>query len=658
MPADDLVLNVRQIAGYPPTSNAPTNASLLMQLGIGGPYQSISPQDLVATALSSGGDMTIGGQVSALSFQGGAAQFSNLATDLFSTTNGSVFNLSITGAGTLGGQPLATVADLAANRASSVTSFEGRVGAVCLWIQDILRAGGAPNFSPVFGGEPRAPTPGPQSNSSRLATTAFVTSALGALTLDFAPIDSPAFTGVPTAPTPPLGSSDATLATTAFVQTAVADSTAGVASFNTRTGIVTLTGADITNAGGAVLNSPAFTGTPTAPTAAPGTSTTQLATTAFVLTESGFAPLASPAFTGIPTAPTPTPGTNTTQLATSAFVVSALAGINIGVATFNGRQGAVSLIANDITAAGGAILASPAFTGTPTAPTPPPGDSSTRLATTAYVQTSSGFAPIASPAFTGVPTAPTAALGTNTLQLATTAFVLNEIASSTAGVASFNGRTGAVTLQANDLTAAGGALLNSPALTGSPSAPTAALGTSTTQLATTAFVAAATAAATAGGPFLPLAGGVLTGPLTPSVAGIVGSTLGNNAASGAVGEYLTAGWGPIGMTSGTPTQIGALGLTAGDWDVWGGLYIEGGTSTSITVINGWLNNSAANPGPGPGFGYLQISGGGGLAVNSGVALQPVRMVNAAAFTVFLTGVLGFSGGTANTGGWLAARRRR
>jgi hypothetical protein len=38
----------------------------------------------------------------------------------------------------------------------------------------------------------------------------------------------------------------------------------------------------LNNLGGASLNSPAFTGTPTAPTAAPGTNTTQLATTAFV----------------------------------------------------------------------------------------------------------------------------------------------------------------------------------------------------------------------------------------------------------------------------------------------------------------------------------------------------------------------------------------
>ena len=41
-------------------------------------------------------------------------------------------------------------------------------------------------------------------------------------------------------------------------------------------------------------------------------------------TISGYAPLASPAFTGTPTAPTAAPFTNTTQIATTAFVLSAL----------------------------------------------------------------------------------------------------------------------------------------------------------------------------------------------------------------------------------------------------------------------------------------------------------------------------------------------
>lgn len=40
-----------------------------------------------------------------------------------------------------------------------------------------------------------------------------------------------------------------------------------------------------------------------------------------------------------------------------------------------------------------------------------------------YVNVNAAYAPLASPALTGTPTAPTAASGTNTTQLATTAFV-------------------------------------------------------------------------------------------------------------------------------------------------------------------------------------------------------------------------------------------
>jgi len=61
--------------------------------------------------------------------------------------------------------------------------------------------------------------------------------------------------------------------------------------------------------------SPAFTGIPTAPTAAAGTATTQLATTAFVSN--------SPIFSGTPRAPTAALGTNTTQIASTEFVQAA-----------------------------------------------------------------------------------------------------------------------------------------------------------------------------------------------------------------------------------------------------------------------------------------------------------------------------------------------
>ena len=88
-------------------------------------------------------------------------------------------------------------------------------------------------------------------------------------------------------------------------------------------------------------------------------------------------------------------------------------------------------------------------------------------------------APLASPALTGTPTAPTAAANTNTTQVATTAYVQGELANE----ANWNTAYGW-----GDHSAAGYAPLASPSLTGVPTAPTAVADTNTTQVATTAYV--------------------------------------------------------------------------------------------------------------------------------------------------------------------------
>jgi hypothetical protein len=87
-----------------------------------------------------------------------------------------------------------------------------------------------------------------------------------------------------------------------------------------------------------------------------------------------------------------------------------------------------------VSAFGYAPLASPAFTGTPTAPTPAGGDNSTKIATTAFVN---AYAPLASPTFTGTPAAPTPATADNTTKIATTAYVQANLApyATTAAVA-------------------------------------------------------------------------------------------------------------------------------------------------------------------------------------------------------------------------------
>lgn len=138
-------------------------------------------------------------------------------------------------------------------------------------------------------------------------------------------------------------------------------------------------------------------------------------------------------------------------------------------------------------------------------------------------------APLASPGFTGTPTAPTAAGGTNTTQLATTAFVQSALAglgagdmakstydsdndgkvdaAETADSVPWTGITGKPSSftpathshaisQVTGLQSAldAKATLASPTFSGTPTAPTAASGTNTTQIASTAFVQATIAA--------------------------------------------------------------------------------------------------------------------------------------------------------------------
>lgn len=110
------------------------------------------------------------------------------------------------------------------------------------------------------------------------------------------------------------------------------------------------------------------------------------------------APKASPALTGTPTAPTATAGTNTTQLATTAFVQSAVSAlVNTAPAALDTLKELATALGNDANFA------------------------------TTMTNLLAQKAPLASPTFTGVPSAPTAPHNTNTSQLATTAFVQQEI---------------------------------------------------------------------------------------------------------------------------------------------------------------------------------------------------------------------------------------
>ncbi|EFL5826444.1 tail fiber domain protein [Escherichia coli STEC_DG131-3] len=112
----------------------------------------------------------------------------------------------------------------------------------------------------------------------------------------------------------------------------------------------------------------------------------------------------------------------------------------------------------------------------------------------------SQYAPKESPTFTGTPKAPTPAAGNNTTQLATTAFVQAALTALINGApATLKEIAAAINNDPKFSTTINNALalkapLSSPALTGTPTAPTAAQSVNNTQIATTAFVKSAIAA--------------------------------------------------------------------------------------------------------------------------------------------------------------------
>lgn len=183
-----------------------------------------------------------------------------------------------------------------------------------------------------------------------------------------------------------------------------------------------------------------------------------------------YAPKDSPTLTGTPKAPTAAASTNTTQIATTAFVQAVITALKAGApATLDTLDELAAAINDD-----------PNF--------------STTITNALALK-----APLASPALSGTPTAPTAAQSVNNTQLATTAFVKAAIAalvaSSPATLDTLNELAAALGNDPNFATTIANALalkapLASPDLTGKPTAPTAAAGTNTTQLATTAFVQA------------------------------------------------------------------------------------------------------------------------------------------------------------------------
>ena len=280
-----------------------------------------------------------------------------------------------------------------------------------------------------------------------------------------APLASPTFTGVPAAPTAVSGTNTTQLATTEFVQSAVggsislsslsigvdnpASGTGGI-TYNNSTGVFNFTPADLTAY--ATLASPTFTGTPTAPTATTGTNTTQLATTAFVQSQIDTSTLKYSDFSAAVALQSSGTGSlaydNTTGTFTYTPPFLQFSDLNNTPTTLSGYGivGDIDIGSSDFITTGKAYFANVFATigDLPSAATYhgmfahvhatgagyfAHAGNWIEIGNKSYVDSELSLkAPLASPTFTGVPAAPTATTGTNTTQIATTAFVQTELA--------------------------------------------------------------------------------------------------------------------------------------------------------------------------------------------------------------------------------------
>lgn len=209
------------------------------------------------------------------------------------------------------------------------------------------------------------------------------------------------------------------------------------------------------------------------------------------------APLLSPVLTGTPTAPSPPASDATLKIANTGWAqaefLSKLGGTVTGTTDFQGITTAITRAANDNT---------------------------TKLATTAYCDVN--FVDLAdtqtitgAKTFSGTTIVPTKAVDNNTTEAASTAFVIGQANSAVTPIVDGAATIGTSTRYARadhiHPTDTSRAPLASPGLTGTPTAPTAAVDTSTTQIATTAYVI--------GQGYAKLAGPTFTGvPAAPTAA--------------------------------------------------------------------------------------------------------------------------------------------
>lgn len=138
---------------------------------------------------------------------------------------------------------------------------------------------------------------------------------------------------------------------------------------------------------------------------------------------------------------------------------------------------------------------------------------------------------------------------------------------------------------------------------------------------------------------------------------VKGTGTNDSASSGNIGEIITSQilfGSAINMTNSTATDITSISLTAGDWDLWGNAYFNGGTNLSTMLA--WVSATSAT------IPDQSLRTGGvftaGIFSQMGISCAPIRVSINTTTTVYLSGFTTNTAGTTTGSGKIYARRRR
>lgn len=153
---------------------------------------------------------------------------------------------------------------------------------------------------------------------------------------------------------------------------------------------------------------------------------------------------------------------------------------------------------------------------------------------------------------------------------------------------------------------------------------------------------------------------------TAAVGQVPGVITNSNASAGNVGEYLSTIvllGAAVPLTSATGKTIATLSLTAGDWDIWGEVWLTGGGTTVVSIVQcsifTTLNTVTTVPTDFSAANYFY----GSTSALAGVGpptfpVGPTRMALSATTPVYLNVLANFATSTLSGYGKICARRRR